>query len=54
MKTRISGAISTTMPGGTSIGFSSGCDDYNTRPVDMPRRLGKMEHFPALREPRGD
>jgi CheY-like chemotaxis protein len=42
------------MAGDFEKAIEAGCDDYDTKPVDMPRLLGKIERLLALREPRGD
>ena len=42
------------MAGDFEKAIEAGCDDYDTKPVDVPRLLGKIERLLALREPRGD
>jgi CheY-like chemotaxis protein len=42
------------MAGDFEKAIEAGCDGYDTKPVDMPRLLGKIERLLALREPRGD
>jgi CheY-like chemotaxis protein len=39
------------MAGDCEKAMEAGCDDYDTKPVDMPRLLGKIERLIALREP---
>ena len=31
--------------------FAAGCDDFDTKPVDMPRLLGKIEALKAHQDP---
>jgi len=39
------------MAGDLEKAMQAGCDDYDTKPVDLPRLLGKMERLLALRPP---
>lgn len=41
------------MAGDFEKAIEAGCDDYDTKPIDLPRLLGKMERLLASREPRG-
>ena len=32
--------------------FQAGCDDYETKPIDFPRLLAKMQHYLAMMKPK--
>ncbi|CAN5209577.1 response regulator [soil metagenome] len=35
------------MAGDREKALEAGCDDYDTKPIELPRLLGKMETFPG-------
>ena len=39
------------MAGDREKALDAGCDDYDTKPVELPRLLGKIEHLLASRQP---
>ncbi len=39
------------MPGDREKALAAGCDDYDTKPINLPRLLGKIARF--LDAPRG-
>ena len=40
------------MEGDRDLAMAAGCDDYDTKPVDFPRLLGKIRTLLAKEPPR--
>jgi two-component system cell cycle response regulator DivK len=42
------------LSGDRARALEAGCDDYDTKPIDLPRLLGKMEALLTASPPRGE